>query len=62
MKLNKEDELLANSLLNEVAGNIATLQGKAATAINGKPVNDIDLISDSINQLHTLLELIKGDD
>ncbi|KRL27445.1 hypothetical protein FD27_GL001207 [Limosilactobacillus frumenti DSM 13145] len=58
MKLNKDDRLLKTALLNDVAGNIATLQGKAKTTINGEKPNDQELISEAIDDLEQLKKLI----
>lgn len=62
MKLNKDDELLKNALLNEVDGNIATLKGNAKSYINGKKQSPLSLITESINDLTELIKLLKGMD
>lgn len=62
MKLNKDDELLKNALLNEVDDNIATLKGNAKSYINGKKQSPLSLITESINDLTELIKLLKGMD
>ncbi|KGE73041.1 MULTISPECIES: hypothetical protein [Limosilactobacillus] len=58
MKLNNNDtELLKNTLLNELSGNIATLKGDAKSYINGKEQSALALIDESINDLTELKEL-----
>ena len=60
MKLNKDDKLLKKSLLDEIEGNVKTLQGAARTYSNGKKASDLDLIDNSIQDLHELKNLLKG--
>lgn len=60
MKLNKDDKLLKKSLLDEIEGNVKTLQGAARTYINGKKASDLDLIDNSIQYLNELKDLLKG--
>lgn len=59
MKLNKDDKLLKKSLLDEIEGNTKTLQDAARTYINGKKASDLDLIDNSIQDLHELKNLLK---
>lgn len=59
MKLNKDDKLLKKSLLDEIEGNTKTLQGAARTYINAKKASDLDLIDNSIQDLHELKNLLK---
>lgn len=59
MKLGKDDKLLKNSLLVEIEGNIKTLKGTAKTYVDGKELDTLALIDESIRDLAELKELLK---
>lgn len=59
MKLGKDDKLLKNSLLVEIEGNIKTLKGTAKTYVDGKELDTLVLIDESIRDLAELKELLK---
>lgn len=60
--MTKDDKQLKEALLNELAGNIASLQGKATTTVDGLKEDEISLIKECIYDLNTLKDLVKGDD
>lgn len=60
--MTKDDKQLKEALLNELTNNIASLKGEATTTVDGHRVNDISLIDDSISDLKSLKNLLKGDD
>lgn len=62
MTLNKDDRLLKDSLLTEIDDNIKTLKGIAQTTVNGKEMNSVALIDETISDLATLKDLVKGMD
>lgn len=57
--MDKEDQLLKSSLLNDIAENIESLQGKSIIAIDGFQASDAYLIDESIAELVDLRRLIQ---
>lgn len=57
--MDKEDQLLKSSLLNDIAENIKSLQGKSIIAIDGFQASDAYLIDESIAELVDLRRLIQ---
>lgn len=57
--MDKEDQLLKSSLLNDIAENIKSLQGKSIIAIDDFQASDAYLIDESIAELVDLRRLIQ---